>query len=281
MIVMQEKTELFLTEVKDAVATEKLLLPSLPEVALKIKAECEKENTSANKIAEVIGQDPAMSVRLLQIANSSLYRTRHSTDDIQMAISKLGLKLVRDLIISLSMKQLYKSDSSIIAECFRELWLTSTKTAAIAHLIASKHSHLNAQKAMLAGLIHNIGALPIILMAEDDDDLLDRPDTLLKVVRKMQGEIGAYIFNNWHFPQYMIDVANECYHFRRHHNGPADYVDVIQVALIEGSIYTGLDCPEDWSTVSAFNRLGINTDSHVLEIEENKLVFDETTTLFK
>jgi len=281
MIVMQEKTELFLAEVKDAVATEKLLLPSLPEVALKIKAECEKENTSASMIAEVIAQDPAMSVRLLQIANSSLYRTRHSTDDIQMAISKLGLKLVRDLIISLSMKQLYKSDSSIIAECFRELWLTSTKTAAIAHLIASKHSHLDAQKAMLAGLVHNIGALPIILMAEDDDDLLDRPGTLLKIVKKMQGEIGAYIFNDWHFPQYMIDVASECYHFRRHHNGPADYVDVIQVALIEGSIYTGLDCPEDWSTVSAFNRLGINTDTHVLEIEENKLIFDETTTLFK
>ena len=79
----------------------------------------------------------------------------------------------------------------------------------------------------------------------------------------------------------MIEVANECYHFRRNHNGPSDYIDVIQVALIQGSIYTGLDCPEDWSTVSAFSRLGIDTESHVLDIEENKLVFDETTTLFK
>lgn len=278
---MQNKIDAFLLEVKHAVATEELLLPSLPDVALKIKAECEKENTSADKIAEVISQDPAMTVRLLQTANSSLYRTRHSTDNIQMAITKLGLKLVKNLIMSLSMKQLYHASNDIIAERFRELWLASTKTAAIARLIAIKHDHLNTEQAMLAGLIHNIGALPIILMAEDDDDLFDKPDALYTVIHKMQGEVGAYIFENWHFPQYMIDVASECYHFRRNHSGPADYVDVIQAALIQGSIYTGLECPEDWSTVSAFARLGIDTNSHVLDIEENKLMFEETTSLFK
>jgi len=281
MISIQDKAEIFLAEVKEAVSTEKLLLPSLPDIALKIKAECEKENSSAQTIADVIIQDPAMSVRLLQIANSAIYRTRVTTDNIHMAISKLGLKLVRDLIISLSMKQLYKTNNDVIAERFYELWITSIKTAALAHLIASKHKHIDAEKAMLAGLIHNIGALPIILMAEDDDDLFDQPDALYKVVQKMQGEVGAYIFQNWHFPQYMIDVAQQCYQFRRNHDGAADYIDVIQVALIQGSIYTGLDCPEDWSTVCAFSKLQIDTESHVLDIEENKLIFDETTTLFK
>lgn len=278
---MQQKIDLFLREVKDAVATEELLLPSLPDVALKIKAECEKEDTSADKIADVISQDPAMTVRLLQTANSSLYRTMHSTDNIHMAITKLGLKLVKNLIMSLSMKQLYHASNDIIAERFRELWLASTKTAAISRLLALDHDHLDTEQAMLAGLIHNIGALPIILMAEDDDDLFDNPDALFKVINKMQGEVGAYIFESWHFPAYMIDVASQCYHFRRNHDGPADYVDVVQVALIQGSIYTGLECPEDWSTVSAFERLGIDANSHVLDIEENKLMFEETTSLFK
>ena len=281
MNTIMEKTDHFLTQVKDAVATEKLLLPSLPDIALKIKAECEKENTSAENIAEVIVQDPAMSVRLLQVANSSLYRTRTVTDNIQMAIAKLGLKLVKELIMSLSMKQIYNANSDVIAERFNELWLASTKTAAIAHLLASKHKHLDAEKAMLAGLTHNIGALPIILMAEDDDDLFDQPGALLNVVQNMQGEIGAYIFKKWHFPDYMINVARECYHFHRVHNEPADYIDVVQVALIQGSIYTGLDCPEDWSTISAFSRLDIDTQSNVLDIEENKLIFNETTMLFK
>ena len=278
---IQDKIDEFLTEVKDAVATEKLLLPSLPDVALKIKAECEKEDSSSQKIAEVIIQDPAMSVRLLQIANSSLYRTRNSAENIQSAITKLGLKLVRDLIMGLSMKQLYRASNDIIAERFRELWLTSTKTASIARILATHIKHLDAEQAMLAGLIHNIGALPIILMAEDDDDLFDNTEALCRVISKMQGEVGSYIFENWHFPEYMSEVASECYHFRRTHSGPADYVDVVQVALIQGSIYTGLDCPDDWSTVSAFEKLGIDTDSHMLDIEENKLIFEETDSLFK
>ncbi|VAW69155.1 hypothetical protein MNBD_GAMMA10-3324 [hydrothermal vent metagenome] len=278
---MQEKINQFLSEVKDAVATEKLLLPSLPDVALKIKAECEKEDTSADKIAEVISHDPAMSVRLLQVANSSLYRTRHSTDNLHMAITRLGLKLVRNLIMSLSMKQLYHASNDVIAERFRELWLSSIKTAAIARLVASKAEHLDAEQAMLAGLVHNIGALPIILMAEDDDDLFDNPGALYEVVKSMQGDIGAYIFRDWHFPEYMIDVASEGYHFERKHDGPADYIDIIQVALVEGSIYTGLDCPENWSEIAAFDKLNIDTQSSVLDIEENKLIFEETTALFK
>jgi len=278
---IQDKIEDFLAEVKDAVATEKLLLPSLPDVALKIKAECEKEDSSAEKIANVISQDPAMSVRLLQIANSSLYRTRNSADNIQSAITKLGLNLVRDLIMSLSMKQLYRASNDIIAERFHELWLASTKTASIARLLAMKIDHLDAEQAMLAGLIHNIGALPIILMAEDDDDLFDNTEALCEVVNKMQGEVGSYIFRNWHFPEYMAEVASDCYMFRRNHPGPADYVDVVQAALIQGSIYTGLDCPEDWSTVSAFERLGIDTSTHMLDIEENMLIFEETDSLFK
>lgn len=222
-----------------------------------------------------------MSVRLLQVANSSLYRTRHSAENVQAAITKLGLRMVRDLIMSLSMKQLYHASSNIIAERFRELWLASTKTAAISRMLAMNIKHLDPEQAMLAGLIHNIGALPIILMAEDDDDLFDNPEALYNIVFKMQGEVGAYIFHKWHFPEYMAEVASECYHFRRHHDGPADYIDVVQVALIQGSIYTGLECPEDWSTVSAFERLDIGTDIHMLDIEENRLIFDETDSLFK
>lgn len=281
MPISLEKIDHFLDEVKEAVSTEQLLLPSLPSVALKIKAECEKENTSAEKIADVISQDPAMSVRLLQVANSSLYRTQHNADNIKMAISRLGLKTVRNLIMSLSIKQLYHAENNVIAERFLELWLASTKTAAIAHLLASYAPHLDPEQAMLAGLIHNIGALPIILMAEDDDDLFDNPEALNKIVQKIQGEIGAHIFRSWHFPDYMINVACECYHYRRTHSGPTDYTDIVQVALLQGSFYTGLECPEDWSSIAAFEKLGIDPQSNILDNADNKDIFNETTSLFK
>lgn len=280
---MQEKTNYFLDSVKEAVAAEKLLLPSIPEVALKIRDECEKENSSAQQVAELLNQDPALSVRLLQVVNSSLYRTRSSIENIQMAITRLGLRLVKDLVMGLAMKQLYKASNDVLAERFNELWMASSKTAALSRILAMNCGHTDPEKAMLAGLIHNIGALPILVMAEDDDDLFDNPTALHKIIREMQGEVGAYIFRAWHFPEFMVDVAINCYDFQRSNEGQADYVDLVQVALLEGSIYTCLECPdpEQWSTVPAFEKLGIDTSGNILDIEENKMVFEEAYSLFK
>ena len=278
---MQEKIQDFIQQVKEAVSTEQLLLPSLPDVALQIREECEKDEASAQHIADVLSQDPALSVRLLQMANSSLYRTRNTADNIQMAITRLGLKLVRDLIMGLAMKQIYEASNDILKERFRELWLASVKTAAIARMLAVEHKHLDPEQAMLAGLTHNIGALPILMLAEDDDDLFENADALFQVIHHAQGDVGAYIFRAWHFADYMIEVARECYHFNRQHEGLADYIDIVQVALVQGSIYTGLECPEDWSSIPAFDKLAIDTSAHILEIEENKLMFEETQLLFK
>jgi len=280
---MQNKIEQFLSTVKEAVATERLLLPSIPEVALKIRDECEKANSSAQQVAELLSQDPALSVRLLQVANSSLYRTHSSIENIQMAITRLGLRLVKDLIMGLAMKQLYKASNDVLAERFNELWMASSKTAALSRMLAVNCDGIDPEKAMLAGLTHNIGALPILMMAEDDDDLFDNPEALYNIIKEMQGEVGAYIFRAWHFPDYMIDVAKNCYNFDRTHEGPADYIDIVQVALLQGSIYTCLECPdpEYWDTVPAFEKLKIDTVTNMLEIEENKLVFEETHALFK
>ena len=278
---MQHKIEQFLKQIKEAVASEQLLLPSLPDVALQVREQCEKDEASLQTIADVLSQDPALSVRLLQLANSSLYRTRESADNIQAAIARLGLKLVRDLIMGLAMKQIYQASTDVLEERFRELWLASVKTAAIARMLAMDHRHLNPEQAMLAGLTHNIGALPILMLAEDDDELFDNADALHQVICQAQGDVGAHIFRSWHFPEFMIGVVRECYDFERRHEGPSDYLDVVQVALVQGSIYTGLDCPDDWTRIPAFEKLAIDTGANMLEIEENKVIFDETELLFK
>ena len=124
---IQNKINRFSIELMNAISNEKLILPSLPDIALNVKNECEKDDSTSDNIAEIITQDPAMAARLLQISNSSLYRTHNKTENIQMAITKLGFKMVRDLILNLSMKQLYNTSSYVLEERFRELWFCSTK----------------------------------------------------------------------------------------------------------------------------------------------------------
>ncbi|MBI3186424.1 MAG: HDOD domain-containing protein [Gammaproteobacteria bacterium] len=278
---MQDKTRDFLKRVEYAVASEQLLLPSLPDVALRIRSECDQDDASPQKIADIISQDPALAVRLLQVANSSLYRTRQPADSLYTAVTRLGLRMVKDIILTLSLKQLYQAHNKMLQDQLRQLWQISVNTASLSRMLASQIPALQAEQAMLAGLTHNIGALPILLMAEDDEDILGNVQDLLTVMHNLQGELGAYIFKAWHFPEYLIDVARNCYQFSRHHDGQADYLDVVQVALIQGSIYSHLDCPPDWSSIPAFNKLGIDTSTHLLDLEANKIMFDETEALFR
>jgi HD-like signal output (HDOD) protein len=198
-----------------------------------------------------------------------------------MAITRLGLHQVKSLVISLAMKQLYQASTDVLRERFRELWLSSVKTATLCRMLSRPIKHLDKEQAMLAGLTHSIGALPVLLMAEADEELMNNTKALMEVTRQAQGKIGECIFRQWNFPEHMIQIANGCYDFKRRHEGDADYLDVLQVALVEGSIYTGLECPDDWSEIPAFEKLGINTEVNFLEIEDNKLTFEETESLLK
>ncbi|MFW2374017.1 MAG: HDOD domain-containing protein [Gammaproteobacteria bacterium] len=277
---LNEKARHYLQLITQAISNNQLTLPSLPEVALRVKQECEKKDTSVTGIVHVLSEDPALAVRLMHIANSSMYRSRSQADDLKQAVTRLGLKLVKNLVISLAMKQLYQSSSTMINDLLKEAWLASTKTAAMSQILARTTPQLNPENALLAGLTHNIGSLPILLLAEDDDDLFEDLETLCLLVKNLQAKVGGHIFQAWHFPDYLSAVALHCYEFNRQHSGPADYVDLVQVALVESSIYTGLDCPQDWSSIPAFDKLGVHTGNGILEIEENRIMFDETEAIF-
>ena len=277
---LDHKAKHYLLLIKQAMDNNQLTLPSLPEVALRVKQACERDDASVSHIVDALSEDPALSVRLMHIANSSMYRSRSEANDLKQAITRLGLKLVKNLVISLAMKQLYQASNPLTNDLLKEQWLASIKAAAMSQILARDIPQLNPDNALLAGLTHKIGSLPIILLAEDDDDLFEDLNTLCLLINNLQGDVGSHIFQSWNFPDYLSSVALHCYEFNRRHSGPADYIDLVQVALVESSIYTGLVCPQDWSSIPAFDKLGVVTDNGILEVEENRIMFDETEAVF-
>ena len=276
---MQQNVEQLLQRILQQVSTEQLKLPSLPDIALQVKACCDDDQADSASVAEVISQDPAITARLMQLANSAFYQTRQQVDSLSTAITRLGLRMVRDLAVTLAMRQLYQAPNDILQERLQELWLAGVKTAALARTLSRPQGGLDAEQAMIAGLLHNIGALPVLLQAAADEQIIEDPALLAQVIHCCQGKVGAYMFRHWQFPEYMIDIALYCYDFERRHPGSADYLDIVQAALVEGSIFTGLECPQDWSSIPAFDKLHIDTDVHVLEIEDNRLMFEETQSV--
>lgn len=261
----------------------KLLLPTLPEVALKVREVVQDPDATAAQLADIIVTDAALSARLLKVANSALYRGRVPVESVQTAVSRLGLQMVRNLVTSLVMEQMFKPTSRTLEKRMRKLWEHSTEVAAISQVIASKQPHIKTDEAMLAGLIHNIGVLPILMRAETVPGLIDDDAHLDQLVENLYPRISAAILKNWQFPQNLITVAAEHANLNRN-SGPdgPDLCDVVQVANLQS--YFGTDKALDPQTrhkVLAFEKLGIDTGISVVELDENSDEYQEALALFK
>jgi HD-like signal output (HDOD) protein len=249
----------------DAIDKNQIVLPTLPEVALKVRDEAEKDNTTAKNLADIVSTDAAISARLLQVSNSPLYRPRNPIEDVQMAVTRLGIKLVKSLVTSLAMKQIYQATNDYMEQKLRKVWEDSLNVAAVSKVLAQSLPQLSNEQAMLAGLIHNIGTLPILTMAENFSDLSGNESMLEELINVLYPEIGAIILKNWDFPEAVTIVPTEHKNYSRA-GSEADYADVVMVARLQ----LGLDdLPmEQWATVSAFDRVGLDAEINITDVED-------------
>lgn len=272
---MSVKAEEVFKQLEEAIASDHIILPTLPEVAIKVRDAAEDVNSSTNSIADILSQDASLTTRLIQVANSPLYRGSNAIEDIKMAVTRLGIKIVKDLVIRLAMKQMYQATSDVLDKHFREAWTASVEVAAISRMLASMTS-ISTEQALLAGLIHNIGTLPILVIAEEDDDLFNDDAALTEVIQSISGRVGKLILESWKFGPELIDAVTLCHQFDRQHNGNADLTDIIQVALLQGGFADNLPGADDWSSIQAFSKLGMDAEVNTVDIEENQAMIEET-----
>ena len=132
----------------------KVDLPSFPDVALRVRKALQDEQVSADKIVRIIGAEPSLAARLIQLANSAGVNAggRHTTD-LRVAIARIGLNLVRSSTIIYAMSQLTKSETlRSVREPLRALWQRSALVAAMASVVARRHTKVNPDTAALAGI---------------------------------------------------------------------------------------------------------------------------------
>jgi putative nucleotidyltransferase with HDIG domain len=277
-----EAEDVFVNELIEDLESGQLQLPTLPEVALRVRDVVDDEDANANQIADIIAQDAALSARLIQVGNSPLYRGRQEIDRLSMVVARLGNKLVRNLVTSQVMKQMFQATNDLVDQRLRAVWEHSVQVAAIARALANRAPGVLPDQAMLAGLIHDIGTLPILYRAEERDELLDTPGLLDQLITRLHTRIGGAILKHWKFPEALVAVAAEHEDLQRSHAGPADLVDVVQVANLQSHIDTDHRLSHaDWSQVSAFQRLGLDVDVHEIELTDVQADIDEVHRLLK
>ncbi len=259
--------EVYVELVKD-LETGKMVLPTLPEVAMEVRNIVNNPNASAADMADIIITDSALSAKLIKVANSPLFRGQREIDSVQMAVARLGVNMIRNLVTSLMMKQLFSAKSPLLVKKMREMWEYNSQIAAISHVLGSTCPSVKTDEAMLAGLIHNIGALPVLMRADNEPEWLETPALLDSLIDKLSSPIGKKILEAWHFPKSLIDVAGEYKDFTRNNQPEADMTDVVQVALLQS--YMATDHPYgqiDWDTVPSMAKLGFTSEVEEISME--------------
>lgn len=265
---MEQVIEEVREELIDAIRSNRLVLPTLPEVALKVRDAAEDPRTDSSGIARVIANDAALSARIIRVANSPLLRAASPILDLRMAISRLGMQYTCNLSIGLAMEQMFQATSDAVDRRMREVWAHSTEVAGISAVLAKTYTRLKPDQATLAGLVHQIGALPILRFAEEQRRLLKTPEVLDQLITGLHGEIGQLILETWDFPPELAIVPTQYLQFDRQ-PAAADYADVVMVANLQSRI--GSDDPVahvDWHGISAFTRLGLEPDFNAMEVED-------------
>ncbi|MCP3906956.1 MAG: HDOD domain-containing protein [Oceanicoccus sp.] len=251
-----------------AIENDQLVLPTLPEVALQVREAAVNEDIDIQKLSRVITNDPALSARIIKVANSPLLRASREIEDLKMAVSRLGIDYTANLATGLAMEQMFQATSDIIDKKMRDVWSRSTEVAGISHVLCRHFTKLKPDQATLAGLVHKIGALPILTYAEDNRKLLKDIPMLDKLIEMANPEIGRKILEAWDFPDLLKRVPEEHIQFDREVD-TVDYADVVLVANLQS--YIGTDHPlthMDWSAISAFDRLGLSHEVNSHEVED-------------
>ncbi len=259
-------------QVKDDIVAQikndELVLPTLPEIALRVREVAEDANATIPQLSQIIAQDPALSARIIKVTNSPLIRASSPVTDLSTAISRLGIDFTSNLAIGLAMEQMFQATHDIIDKRMRECWARAMEVASSAQVLARHFTKLQPDQAMLAGLVHQIGMLPILAYAENHSDLLNDSFSLDMVLEKLHPSLGSYILRSWEFSPQLVNVPKE-YLNLQHQADSADYCDLVQVATLQS--YDGSDHPLakiNRGALGSYQRLGLDADEEVTQWQE-------------
>lgn len=215
-----------------SLSTGQLELPSLPEVALKIRRSLADDNVSVGEIARLLGADPALAARIVRVANSAMfYRGGRPITSVNAAVSQLGYKMVRNVALSFAAQQVFIGYASrSLRDLVSGIWRHSVHTAVLSHMLARTRTKQNADEAFLAGLLHEVGKLYIVMRAKDAVEELTDDPAFAAVLSAWHPRLGRAVIEAWELSDELAAAVGDHEHCSLAVADPPTLTGVVAVA---------------------------------------------------
>jgi len=235
-------------------------VPSLPDIALRVRNAVNDPDKGANQIAKLLELDPNIAARVIKIANSSMFSGYRLASSCMEAVARLGLHVIQNIVICVAVNNLFATPNSQLQFQLKKILDHSRRVGAISYVIGSIVKGKQAEKAMLAGLISEIGTLPIINYLSRMPELKDNTVLVERIVKNLSGQVGRIVLEQWNFDPELINVPENADNWFRDEKPDADYADIIIVANIHsmyGQPNSARNIPP-LVDIPAFQKLGIS-----------------------
>lgn len=193
-------------------------LVSLPGVFVRVNEMVNDPNTSMTDVAEVISQDPALTIRILRMANSPAYGISKEIDSVLKAATIIGTERVRDIALATSAVNTFDGIPNELVS-MDDFWMHSIYCAIISKYLAGIAKLPNPDSLFVAGLLHDIGQLVLFKTLPDlsrkslEYVLDDTEDTSFHLVEQEfigfdHAMVGGALAENWHLTPMLVETIS-------------------------------------------------------------------------
>jgi putative nucleotidyltransferase with HDIG domain len=220
---------------------------SLPDIYIRLKSILDDPDHSLAEVAVLISRDPALTLRLLNIVNSSFFSFAVKVDTVSRAITLLGTQQIHDLVLATSVVETFKGMSSAIMDMQR-FWRQSLFCAAICRNAAFSHPGCNREQLFVAGLLHDIGHLLIYQARPERAQQAmgvakEKGVPLFQVERELLGfdyaMVGAELMRKWTLPEHLAAITE------KHVEPESATIASVETAIVHlGAVLCRSEAPE-------------------------------------
>jgi len=211
-------------------------LPSMPDVAARIHSAMADPNWSIGTIAAIIKGDPGTTTYLLQIANSAMYAGITPVREVERAVSRIGVDSTRSLVMAHALRSMFVTRSKMLSALMRQTRTTSARLAALSAVLARQCPRMSPERALLAGLLQDIGVLPIINVLNQYHDQLTDEAQVLGVFDRYASQVGQVLLMHWNFEADVVEVARSRDDWLRDPQAAPELADLVLLARLHDRI---------------------------------------------
>jgi len=183
--------------------------PVMPKVVREMQRVIEQPISGSDELAKVIEIDPVISLRLISVANSPIYRGVTEIRNVKNAIPRLGLKETLNIVTAIANKSLYDTDKVQYKILMDKLWGHSLASAFGAKLIAQNLKLEDPENFFLMGLTHDIGKT-LLLKAFSGVSKQKKlnMNAIQTIIQEAHISLGSLLVKRWGFDDKFVNVIN-------------------------------------------------------------------------